>query len=950
MATKKSTKKKTATKKSTKKAPVVAPQRGSKKRQMAEQEARANSRVRGEIGILVTILIAILLFLGVINTLGDFGKAIADVMFGLFGILAYIFPFFFAAATIYLIRKLPVMGAKAVLKIFGFTIVFVSLCGIAALIDPAFSRGENSFAYFFEHGDNGFCGGFVGGSLGALLCSIIGKVGAYIVFVFAAIISFILTTGISLLRPVSEGGQIVKERTKENIDYIHETRLIRDEERRALRQERREERLESRRQRVAERAEQRAVGVAIEDTDLKAKASDDAETGEEKAKAAAQEFARERGLRIHRKDGTTELEKTPVSADEPTGVAKTVTDILNNSKTKQMTTDDIIANDVDGDIDFDDEDIPDIAINDYDVPESSEFASEIDEQIDEEPFDESALEQEPAQSKKPGPIKATRNYKTQEELHKLDGGLEGKEKVSSGAAVLSTMPAAPKPRKRSKKVYKLPPMSLLNKGEKGTAVSNSELKEIAHQLEQALSEFGVGATVTDISCGPTVTRYELRPNIGVRISQIENLKNDIALQLAAPGIRIEAPIPGKAAVGIEVPNSENDIVSLRDILETSAFKSTKSKLAFGLGRDIGGDPIVADLEKMPHLLVAGATGSGKSVCLNTIIMSILYRANPDEVKFIMIDPKQVELNLYQGIPHLLVPVVTDAKKAAGALNWCVAEMEQRYTKFKDAGAKGIFSYNRIVEDLQAEYDAASEHEPDEVRPEKLPELVVVVDEMADLMMVGAREVENAICRIAQLARAAGIHLVLATQRPSAKVVTGLIKANVPSKIAFSVSTSIDSRIILDMTGAEALIGKGDMLYAPMGQTKPTRVQGAFVSENEVASVVEFWKDQKDETSSAKEKAIAKEISSASAGGTSPAGGAGEDDNDELFEACGRFIIESQKASIGNLQRKFRIGFNRAARIMDQLEEAGVVGPEVGKKPREVIMEMEEFDALIESQY
>ena len=480
-----------------------------------------------------------------------------------------------------------------------------------------------------------------------------------------------------------------------------------------------------------------------------------------------------------------------------------------------------------------------------------------------------------------------------------------------------------------KKEYVFPSLELLKKPPRSAAFSENEYKETAVKLQQTLRNFGVGVTVTNISCGPSVTRYELHPEQGVKVSKIVGLADDIKLSLAAADIRIEAPIPGKSAVGIEVPNKENNTVYLREILESEAFKKHKSKLAFAVGKDIGGQVVVADIAKMPHLLIAGATGSGKSVCINTLIMSVIYKSSPEDVKLIMVDPKVVELSVYNGIPHLLIPVVTDPKKASGALNWAVAEMMDRYEKFAKYNVRDLKGYNEKV--------ARTEDIDDENKPQKLPQIVIIIDELADLMMVAPGEVEDAICRLAQLARAAGIHLVIATQRPSVNVITGLIKANVPSRIAFSVSSGVDSRTIIDMNGAEKLLGKGDMLFYPSGFPKPQRVQGAFVSDEEVQRVVDFLSEQGMTTDYSEE--IVSQIATASA--AQAAGG--ESSRDEYFIQAGRFILEKEKASIGMLQRMFKIGFNRAARIMDQLAEAGVVGEEEGTKPRKILMTKEEFE-------
>lgn len=491
--------------------------------------------------------------------------------------------------------------------------------------------------------------------------------------------------------------------------------------------------------------------------------------------------------------------------------------------------------------------------------------------------------------------------------------------------------------------YQYPSVSLLKqpKRENGKKDTTALLQETACHLQQIMEDFGVNATVSNVSQGPSVTRFEVQPAQGVKVSKIVALSDDIKLNLAVSDIRMEAPIPGKAAVGIEVPNKENSVVMLRELLESREFKNHKSRLAFAVGKDIGGNIMVTDIAKMPHLLIAGATGSGKSVCINTLIMSILYKARPDEVKLIMIDPKVVELSTYNGIPHLLIPVVTDPKKAAGALNWAVTEMMGRYNRFAEVNVRNIEGYNSKI-------DSIAEIEDDQ-KPEKMPQIVIIVDELADLMMVSPGEVEDAICRLAQLARAAGIHLIIATQRPSVNVITGLIKANMPSRIAFAVSSGVDSRTILDMNGAEKLLGKGDMLFSPYGLPKPLRVQGAFVSDAEVSAVVDFLSTQCGSEGSEMKSLMAEKMQQVQAAveSVSVSDTGNGNDKDVLFAEAGRFLIEKDKASIGMLQRWFKIGFNRAARIMDQLADVGVVGEEEGTKPRKILMSMEEFEQYME---
>ena len=477
--------------------------------------------------------------------------------------------------------------------------------------------------------------------------------------------------------------------------------------------------------------------------------------------------------------------------------------------------------------------------------------------------------------------------------------------------------------------YEFPPIQLLAEGEKkGIKGGKKAVADTATKLQKTLYSFGVSAKVENVSVGPAITRYELKPAEGVRVSKIANLADDIALNLAAETIRIEAPIPGKQAVGIEVPNKENELVPLRDIIDCDEFKNHKSKLAFALGKDVAGNEVVTDIAKMPHVLIAGATGSGKSVCINTLISSIIYKAKPSEVKLVMVDPKVVELSVYNGIPHLLIPVVTDPKKAAGALAWAVQEMVNRYSLFASKNVRDIKGYNEALEG--------------EGEGHKLPQIVIIIDELSDLMMVSPKDVEDSICRLAQMARAAGMHLVIATQRPSVDVITGIIKANVPSRISFAVSSQVDSRTILDMSGAEKLLGKGDMLFYPAGAPKPVRIQGAFVSDKEVEKIVDFVKNNGEATYNDE---IIKQIENANSTDKEIDAQEDDDNTDPLLMEAIDVVVETKQASTSFIQRRFKVGYARAGRIIDQMEERGIISGFQGSKPREVLMSKERWEEL-----
>lgn len=506
-----------------------------------------------------------------------------------------------------------------------------------------------------------------------------------------------------------------------------------------------------------------------------------------------------------------------------------------------------------------------------------------------------------------------------------DEEVSGENKKISNKEAREAMLSAEEINTAKLKKYKKPPVNLLKRPEGGVKANNRLLTEKAQKLEETLKNFHVDARVMQVTQGPTVTRYEIQPAVGVKVNSIVRLADDIALNLEAKSIRIEAPIPGKAAVGIEVENDSVTMVHIREIIDSREFKDSKSKITFAVGKDISGKAIVADLKAMPHLLIAGSTGSGKSVCINGIITSLLYKANPDEVKLILVDPKVVELGNYNGVPHLMIPVVTDPGKAAAALNWAVAEMTDRYKKFAEEGVRDLESYNEYVR---------ANDETEKV----MPQVVIIIDELADLMMAAPSQIEESICRLAQMARAAGMHLIVATQRPSVDVITGVIKANIPSRIAFAVSSQVDSRTILDMQGAEKLVGKGDMLFNPMGMGKPVRIQGAFISDSEVNKVIDFVKDQVQDA--AYNQDVLTRIERNDVQGP-------EEEADELLSDAIDLVVKSGQASVSMLQRRFRIGYNRAARIMDMMEARGIVSAQDGSRPRQVLLSEEELKQMEE---
>lgn len=870
--------------------------RTTNKRKTARNAEPMDTAIRNEILLIALFALCVFLFLCNFGIIGVFGNAISNIMFGIFGMTAYVMPILFFLMIAFGVANSGnvIATRKLIAGIVLFLIVGILFELFTGAPGAAESYQIKSIYESCSSKHNG--GGVIAGSLAYLLYHFMGMIGTVLTLLVAAIISIVVLTEKSFVSGVKSGSKKVYERTREDARYRKERAEIRrqeiEEERRLRREERQLHAEEIENEKIL-RMDKKVSGVMM-DTSL---------VREESHKNKGRDDIHE----INLEDFEESMEQEIIEETE--------------------TQDDAFSFDR-------------IRINGV-YREDTEAVSDDLEEITDMYQDEPEWEEEPViHSEKEKPDTVVR-MEPERQFLKEPQRMQSMQSVQSETmqpkSVQPEMAIHNQPAVNPPKKYIFPPLSKLQKGTgKNGGDSERELKETAKRLQQTLQTFGVKVTITDISQGPSVTRYELQPEQGVKVSKIVGLTDDIKLNLAATDIRMEAPIPGKAAIGIEVPNKENTAVALRDLLESKEFKEFPSNLAFAVGKDIAGKTVVADIAKMPHMLIAGATGSGKSVCINTLIMSILYKAHPDDVKLIMVDPKVVELSVYNGIPHLLIPVVTDPKKAASALHWGVAEMTDRYQKFADFNVRDLKGYNKKAEEMKEKGDPEA--------PDKLPQIVIIVDELADLMMVAPGEVEESICRLAQLARACGIHLIIATQRPSVDVITGLIKANMPSRVAFSVSSGVDSRTILDMNGAEKLLGKGDMLFYPQGYSKPARVQGAFVSDKEVSDVVEFLKNQS--LGNIYSADIQDKI--ASIGTTSTFGGEGDgSEKDQYFVDAAKFIIDKDKASIGMLQRVFKIGFNRAARIMDQLCEAGVVGEEEGTKPRKVLMSMEQFEQYID---
>lgn len=900
-----------------------------------------------EIYIVAGIAVSLLFLLSSFGVIGKLGGIINTVTFGTLGVIAYIFPFtLMFGVFVIAANKGNVLAKKKSIY------ALILLCFMSSLVSLFASEDDIKLSQTFT-----YCASYKsgGGFIGQLICNIltpfIGFWGSLIVLIAIITILVILISEKLIITDVFSAITNAFKRWQEYRDYEYEDEYYDEMSTKSS---------TIRKQNIRKPAKTFVFETTKTDENKKSKASLEEVSGENFVPKKKARKKKKGEQFITTPAGMKELEAAKVGLsfmdDSKNNDINKIPEEFIDTDTGEIYEQELfkkfgnIHNDVTSDSSDNAGDISSLAQEVDNI--LSEDANSFNESNNNDVF-EATFENKPNDNESYGNeinsnttqdnISSNNTLQEKIETNNVQNNNEKNsvKNVSQNASQTKTADTTPNDTQNSASAnipakYKFPPLNLLTlpKGGIKTGVGR-EHKMMAQKLQSTLKSFGVNVTITDISVGPTVTRYEIQPEQGVKVSKITNLTDDIKLNLAATDIRIEAPIPGKAAVGIEVPNKENSAVLLRELFESPQFKDSKSSIAFAVGKDLAGQPVVTDIAKMPHLLIAGQTGSGKSVCINTLIMSIIYKYHPDDVKLIMIDPKVVELSVYNGIPHLLIPVVTDPKKASGALNWAVQEMVERYNKFAELGVRDMKGYNNKISSVKGSEEAG--YEP-------MPQIVIIVDELADLMMVAPGEVEDAICRLAQMARAAGIHLIIATQRPSVNVITGLIKANIPSRIAFSVASAIDSRTILDGGGAEKLLGKGDMLFYPSGYPKPVRLQGAFVSDSEVSDVVDFLSGN---NSNEYNNDIISKIETTASSMTSSSVDKGTNDRDQYFAEAGRFIIEKDKASIGMLQRVYKIGFNRAARIMDQLCDAGVVGPEEGTKPRKVLMSKEEFEKYIE---
>ena len=944
----KTTAKKANTTKNTKSAPKRETTR------MPESRERFGDSILDEVILIVIIVISAVVFISQITSkMGVVGQVIGGLFQGLLGISGVLLPVLVIIYCIWMLmseeRKWPLVRA------FGGALFLLTVASAAYLFHPLNVSGDLGFAKkAMELFDSGSLtnGGLIGGLFGGGLFGLLDALGSVIVLLAMLVISIILATGRSFFGAMGTLAdhqkvrrQVRNEKIKNKADRIRQeekmeaARLEKQEAKRRRVMNKEDFNIELHKVEATEHPEVKETVFRQKKQDYSVKKRepiyDFVKENEMPMEEPKWDFNVVFGGRLQ----VDELEQgtqMPPQSTERFKVVEPLKEVAKKQEPVEMTEEEAVYEKIFGEDNTAEnmaEETPEEAWDmesqaaalaaeamraaeektDFhfaDLEDAEETASpEMDMPEVEEPMAEEEMpveEVQPVAEEMPTDVPAAEPAKPEAQ----------KETAQQPAAA----PAEP-----AEKPYVFPPISLLGRDPGNSSGSGIlEQQKNGRKLEMTLKSFGVEARVINVSAGPTVTRYEVSPSQGVKVSKIVNLADDIALNLAASGIRIEAPIPGKAAVGIEVPNKETKSVYLRTVLESDAFRKHPSKLAFALGEDITGNPIVTDIAKMPHLLIAGATGSGKSVCINTLITSILYKADPKEVKLLLVDPKVVELSVYNGIPHLLIPVVTDPKKASAALNWAVREMLERYNDFAACGVRDIKGFNAMKEE---------KGEPEA----KMPQIVIIIDELADLMMAAPGEVEDSICRLAQMARAAGMHLIIATQRPSVDVITGVIKANIPSRLAFAVSSGIDSRTILDMVGAEKLLGKGDMLFYPSGQAKPSRIQGAFVTDKEVEQIVDFLRKS---SRPGYTQEMVDQITAVAKTASGPS-----EETDEFFEQAVDLILEKEKASVSMLQRQFRIGYNRAARLMDELERRGLVGPEEGSKPRKVLITRAQWEEM-----
>lgn len=946
-STKTTTAKTTAKKASHTKNTKSAPKRETTR--MPESRERFGDSILDEVILIVIIVISAVVFISQITSkMGIVGQVIGGFFQGLLGVSGVLLPVLVIIYCVWMLmseeRKWPLVRA------FGGALFLLTVASAAYLFHPLNVSGDLGFGKkAMELFNNGSLtnGGLIGGLFGGGLFGLLDALGSVIVLLAMLVISLILATGRSFFGAMGTLAdhqkvrrQVRNEKIKNKADRIRQeekieaARLEKQEAKRRRVMSKEDFNIELHEVEAAEHPEVKETVFRQKKQDYSVKKREPIYDFVKENEMPMEEPKRDFNVVFGGKLQVDELEQgtqMPPRSTERFKVVEPLKEVANKPEPAEMTEEEAVYEKIFGEdntVENMAEEMPEEAWDmesqaaalaaeamraaeektDFHFADLEDAEETVSPEMDMPEVEEPAAEEMPVEEVQPivkeVPAETSVPEPANQETTKTEAQ---KEAVQQPAA-----PAEP-----AEKPYVFPPINLLGRDPGNTAGSGIlEQQKNGRKLEMTLKSFGVEARVINVSAGPTVTRYEVSPSQGVKVSKIVNLADDIALNLAASGIRIEAPIPGKAAVGIEVPNKETKSVYLRTVLESDAFRKHPSKLAFALGEDITGNPIVTDIAKMPHLLIAGATGSGKSVCINTLITSILYKADPKEVKLLLVDPKVVELSVYNGIPHLLIPVVTDPKKASAALNWAVREMLERYNDFAACGVRDIKGFNAMKEE---------KGEP----AAKMPQIVIIIDELADLMMAAPGEVEDSICRLAQMARAAGMHLIIATQRPSVDVITGVIKANIPSRLAFAVSSGIDSRTILDMVGAEKLLGKGDMLFYPSGQSKPSRIQGAFVTDKEVEQIVDFLRKSS-------RPGYTQEMVDQITAVAKTAGGPSEE-IDEFFEQAVDLILEKEKASVSMLQRQFRIGYNRAARLMDELERRGMVGPEEGSKPRKVLI-------------